>query len=352
MGYGSLLQTKLKEDDPLRGNVDQILTSAERAAALVRSLLAYSRKQIINPQPVRINDIVSNVENMLHRIIGEDINLQTTLTDRDTTIVADSGQIDQVLTNLATNARDAMPAGGALTITTGVAEMDEEFIKAHGYGNRGRYVLLAVSDTGSGMDEKTQRQIFEPFFTTKEVGKGTGLGLSTVYGIVKQHNGYITCYSEAGRGTTFTIYLPLAMAAEPAVQPSVIATPPVLKGGRETILLAEDDAGLRKLIKQVLEDFGYTVIEAEDGDEAIRLFTEHRARINLLLLDVIMPKKNGRQVHTEIQKTEPTIKTLFTSGYTADIIHKQGLLESGLEFIVKPVSPTELLKKVREVLDT
>jgi PAS domain S-box-containing protein len=352
MGYGSLLQAKLNEKDPLRSHVDQILTSAERAAALVRSLLAYSRKQIINPKPVTINEIVVNVENMLHRIIGEDINLQTKLSEHDTTAVADAGQIEQLLINLATNARDAMPAGGLLTIITGRAEMDEEFIKAHGYGTQGTYVLLAVSDTGSGMDEKTRRQIFEPFFTTKEVGKGTGLGLSTVYGIVKQHNGFINCYSEPGRGTTFKIYLPLVTRPSgPAVQPSAIARPPVLQGGSETILLAEDDDDLRKLIRQVLEDFGYTVLEAADGDAAMALFTEHHNDINLLLLDIIMPKKNGREAYIEMRKIEPAIKALFTSGYTADIIHKQGLLEQGLEFILKPVLPTELLKKVRDVLD-
>ena len=351
MGYGSLLQTKLKEDDPLRNHVDQILTSAERAAALVRSLLAYSRKQIINPQPVKINAIVINVENMLHRIIGEDINLQTVLSEQDTTVVADAGQIEQILTNLATNARDAMPAGGDLTIEAGVTEMDEQFIKAYGYGTQGIYVLLTVSDSGSGMDEKTRSQIFEPFFTTKEVGKGTGLGLSTVYGIVKQHNGFINCYSEPGAGTTFKIYLPLVKTADPAVQPSAISTPPVLKGGSETILLAEDDDDLRKLIKQVLEEFGYTVLAAADGDEAVGLFMEHHDAINLLLLDVIMPKKNGREAYAAMQKIEPAVKALFTSGYTADIIHKQGLLEKGLEFILKPVSPTELLKKVRDVLD-
>ncbi len=351
MGYGSLLQTKLKEDDPLRNHVDQILTSAERAAALVRSLLAYSRKQIINPRPVKINEIVINVENMLHRIIGEDINLQTVLSEQDTTVVADAGQIEQILTNLATNARDAMPAGGALTIEAGVTEMDEQFIKAYGYGTQGIYVLLTVSDSGSGMDEKTRSQIFEPFFTTKEVGKGTGLGLSTVYGIVKQHNGFINCYSDPGAGTTFKIYLPLVKTADPAVQPSAISTPPVLKGGSETILLAEDDDDLRKLIKQVLEDFGYTVLAAADGDEAVGLFREHHDAINLLLLDVIMPKKNGREAYAAMQKIEPAVKALFTSGYTADIIHKQELLEKGLEFILKPVSPTELLKKVREVLD-
>jgi PAS domain S-box-containing protein len=351
MGYGSLLQTKLKEDDPLRNHVDQILTSAERAAALVRSLLAYSRKQIINPRPVKINEIVINVENMLHRIIGEDINMQTVLSEQDTTVVADAGQIEQLLTNLATNARDAMPAGGALTIEAGVTEMDEQFIKAYGYGTQGIYVLLTVSDSGSGMDEKTRSQIFEPFFTTKEVGKGTGLGLSTVYGIVKQHNGFINCYSEPGAGTTFKIYLPLVKTAGPAVQPSAISTPPVLKGGSETILLAEDDDDLRKLIKQVLEDFGYTVLAAADGDEAVELFMEHHDAINLLLLDVIMPKKNGREAYAAMQKIEPAVKALFTSGYTADIIYKQELLEKGLEFILKPVSPTELLKKVRDVLD-
>jgi nitrogen-specific signal transduction histidine kinase len=352
MGYGSLLQAKLKQDDPLRNHVDQILTSAERAAALVRSLLAYSRKQIINPRPVKINEIVVNVENMLQRIIGEDINLQTVLSEQDTTVVADAGQIEQILTNLATNARDAMPAGGALTIEAGVIEMDEQFIKAHGYGMQGPYVLLTVSDTGGGMDENTQKQIFEPFFTTKDVGKGTGLGLSTVYGIVKQHNGFINCYSEPGEGTTFKIYLPLATKPTgPAVQPSAIGRPPLLKGGSETILLAEDDDDLRKLIMQVLEDFGYTVLEASDGDAAVGLFREHYDTISLLLLDVIMPKKNGRDAYAEMREIEPAIKALFTSGYTADIIHKQGLLDQGLEFILKPVSPTELLKKVRDVLD-
>jgi CheY-like chemotaxis protein len=352
MGYGSLLQAKLKENDPLRNHVDHILTSAERAAALVRSLLAYSRKQIINPQPVKINAIVINVENMLHRIIGEDINLQTVLSEHDTTVVADAGQIEQILINLATNARDAMPAGGCLTIITDVTEMDGEFIKAHGYGKSGIYILLTVSDSGSGMDEKTRQQIFEPFFTTKEVGKGTGLGLSTAYGIVKQHNGYINCYSEPGTGTTFKIYLPLVKSPSgPAVQPSAIPRPPVLAGGSETILLAEDDDDLIKLIRQVLEDFGYTVIEAADGEDAVRLFMEHPDAIKLLLFDVIMPKKNGREAYAEIQKIRPAIKVLFTSGYTADIIHKQGLLEKGLEFILKPVSPTELLKKVRDVLD-
>ncbi|MCX5904542.1 MAG: ATP-binding protein, partial [Proteobacteria bacterium] len=352
MGYGSLLQAKLKEDDPLQNHVNQILTSAERAAALVRSLLAYSRKQIINPQPVKINAIVINVENMLHRIIGEDINLQTVLSDKDTTVVADAGQIEQILINLAANARDAMPAGGCLTIATDVTEMDEGFIRAHGYGKSSLYILLTVSDSGSGMDEKTQQQIFEPFFTTKEVGKGTGLGLSTAQGIVKQHNGFINCYSELGRGTAFTIYLPLVKnPSGPAVQPSTIARPPVLAGGSETILLAEDDDDLRKLIRRVLEDFGYTVLAAADGDEAVGLFREHHDTINLLLLDVIMPNKNGREAYAEMRKIEPAVKALFTSGYTADIVHKQGLLEKGLEFILKPVSPTELLKKVRAVLD-
>jgi CheY-like chemotaxis protein len=319
----------------------------------VRSLLAYSRKQIINPRPVKINEIVINIENMLHRIIGEDINLQTGLSDHDTTVVADAGQIEQILTNLATNARDAMPAGGTLTIETGVSEMNEQFIKAHGFGMQGRYVLLTVSDTGAGMDENTQKQIFEPFFTTKEVGKGTGLGLSTVYGIVKQHNGFINCYSEPGAGTTFKIYLPRGTKpSDPPVQPSAIERPPLLQGGSETILLAEDDDDLRKLIRQVLEDFGYTVLEASDGDAAVVLFREHHAAISLLLLDIIMPKKNGRDAYAEMRDLEPAIKVLFTSGYTADIIHKQGLLDQGLEFILKPVSPTELLKKVRDVLDT
>ncbi|MCX5895569.1 MAG: PAS domain S-box protein [Proteobacteria bacterium] len=209
IGYGSLMQMKMREDDPLRANVEQILSASERAANLVRSLLAYSRKQIINPQPVEINDIVEKVKNLLLRVIGEDIELQAIITGEDTTVRVDSSQIEQVLINLAANARDAMPAGGHLTIEIQLVEMDNNYIKAHGYGKHGRYVLLSVADTGMGMDEKTRAQVFEPFFTTKEVGKGTGLGLSTVYGIVKQHDGYINCYSEPDKGTTFKIYLPL-----------------------------------------------------------------------------------------------------------------------------------------------
>ena len=353
IGYGSLMQMKMREDDPLRANVEQILSAAERAANLVRSLLAYSRKQIINPQPVEINDIVEKVKNLLLRVIGEDIELATVITGEDTTVRVDSSQIEQVLINLSANARDAMPEGGHLTIETQLVEMDNEYIKAHGYGKPGGYVLLSVADTGMGMGEKTRAQIFEPFFTTKEVGKGTGLGLSTVYGIVKQHDGYINCYSEPDKGTTFKIYLPLIKTHNKTATPySTPGTAQFTAGGRETILVAEDDTAVRNLTRDVLEQSGYTVIEAVDGEDALRLFKDHAGKIKMLILDVIMPKMNGREAYTACVEIKPEIKALFMSGYTANIIHKKGLLEAGFNFILKPVSPSEMLKIVRKILDT
>jgi CheY-like chemotaxis protein len=268
--------------------------------------------------------------------------------DGDLTVMADSGQISQVLMNLATNARDAMPEKGCLTISTESVVLDHEFIKKHGYGKLGTYALLSVTDTGTGMDEKAKEKIFEPFFTTKEVGQGTGLGLSIVYGIVKQHNGYITCYSEPGKGTTFKIYLP--MIKREIAKTETVVLPPV-SSGTETVLIAEDDAAVRTFVKAVLEQFGYKVIEAVDGEDAISRFTENQDRVQLLILDVIMPKKNGKEVYEEIRKDQPDVKVIFSSGYTADLLRKKGVIEEDLIVISKPVSPTELLKKVRETLD-
>jgi PAS domain S-box-containing protein len=351
IGYGNLLQIKIDAADPLRHNVDQILTASERAASLVHSLLAFSKKQIINPQPVTMQNIVTGVAKLLHRLIGEDIDLNVAFTEQDTVVLADIGQIDQVLINLATNARDAMPNGGSLSISTGTADIDETYIKRHGYGVAGHYALITVTDSGAGMDKQTSEQIFEPFFTTKEVGKGTGLGLSTAYGIVKQHNGYINCYSEPGKGTTFKIYLPIVTDVERVKQQTAAGKPHRLVGGTETILLAEDDETIRTLTAKMLSQFGYTVIESVDGEDAIAKFKEHQGGIQLLLLDVIMPKKNGREVLTEIQKLQPGIKAVFTSGYTADIIQKSDFIEKGLDFLMKPVSMPDLLHKLREVLD-
>jgi PAS domain S-box-containing protein len=348
IGYGNLLKIDIKEDDPLNNYATQILNSAERAANLTRALLTFSRKQIISPKPVNINDVIKGIGRLLSRLIGEDIDLSTPLTDKDLTIMADTTQIEQVLMNLATNARDAMPNGGTLVISTDMITFDNEYLRAHGYGRLGNFALISVEDTGCGIDEKIKERIFEPFFTTKEIGKGTGLGLAMVYGIIKQHEGYINVYSDADKGTTFKIYLPLIKSR--FEEPGQIDAGPV-SGGTETILIAEDDAQVRVLTKKILEKAGYHVIEAADGVAAMNLFRANQDKIQLLILDVIMPKKNGKECYDEIRKSTPDIKTIFTSGYTANIIHKKGILEEGIDLILKPVSPNQLLRKVREVLD-
>ncbi len=347
-GYGSLMKAKMREDDPLRSYLDQMLESAKRAANLTRGLLAFSRKQSISFRPENLNRIIGNVEKFLQRIIGEDIELKVNLAEKDLVVMADAGQIEQVLVNLATNAKDAMHEGGRLIISTGTTELGPEFIKTHGYGQLGSYSLITVTDTGAGIDEKTRERIFEPFYTTKEIGKGTGLGLSIVYGIVKQHSGYITCYSEPGQGTTFRIYLPSVVRAAPGRETDA---PLPVTGGTETILVAEDDVTVRSLIKEILKQYGYTVIEAVDGEDAIKRFTEHRSVVKLLILDVIMPKKNGKEVYLAISRNHPGVKVLFASGYTADILSRKGVLEDSRDFIAKPISSTDLLRKVREKLD-
>lgn len=351
IGYASVMQMKMFEDDPLSSHLEQILTSSERAAVLTQSLLAFSRKQISMPAPVDLNEIVKKAEKILSRVIGEDIELKIISADMDLTVMVDAGQIEQVLMNLATNARDAMPKGGALTIQTEPVEFDSEFINAFGYGDVGKYACIIVSDTGVGIDASIKENIFEPFFTTKEVGKGTGLGLSMVYGIIKQHNGYINCYSESGKGTTFKIYLPLfgsMPVSKTVTEWAAVAAP---TGGTETILVAEDEESVRKLMKEALEEYGYKVIEAADGEEAVSKFKQNKDRIDLLLLDIVMPKMSAREVYERIKKIKPDIKLLMASGYPADYISKNGIIEEGFNFIVKPMSPTNLLKKVRETLD-
>jgi signal transduction histidine kinase/CheY-like chemotaxis protein len=348
IGFANLLKTETSEDDILRSYVTPILNSAERAANLTQALLAFSRRQIISPKTVNLNEIIQGLERLLSRVIGEDIELSTVLTDKDLIVMADSSQIEQVLMNLATNSRDAMPDGGKLTISTKLVEFDNEFIKAHGFGRPGAYALVSVEDTGQGMDEKTRERIFEPFFTTKDVGKGTGLGLSMVYGIIKQHDGYINVSSKHNIGTIFNIYLPLIKSD---VEETKLEDLLVLKGGTETVLVAEDDESVRKLIREVLLGYGYKVIEAGDGEEAVSRFKENKDNIQLLILDVIMPKKNGKEAYDEIKEIKPDIKTIFTSGYNVDIIHKKGILDEGLDFILKPILPDELLRKMREVLD-
>jgi PAS domain S-box-containing protein len=348
IGYGNLLQKDMKEGGSARDYVQKILKSAERAANLTQGLLAFSRKQVSNSRPVYLDEIVKGVESLLVRVIREDIKLKTTLTSKKCIVMADVGQMEQVLMNLATNARDAMRKGGFLGISTDIVELDNDYIKTHGYGTAGRYALVSVSDTGVGMDEKTKERIFEPFFTTKGVGKGTGLGLAIVYGIIKQHNGYINVYSEPGKGTTFRIYLPIIESEVEKKKPEAHI---VHKGGTETILIAEDEEDVRKVIKIVLEGYGYTVIEAVDGEDAIDKFKVNKDKIHLLLFDVIMPNKNGREAYDAINEMKPGINALFMSGYSEDVVYKKDLIGKGLPLIAKPVSPTELLKKVREALD-
>jgi two-component system cell cycle sensor histidine kinase/response regulator CckA len=348
IGYGHLLRNEVRTDERMSAYAGEILGAAERAAVLTNDLLTFSRKQIVNPQPVNLNTIIKNMESLLLRVMGEDIELATVLTDADLTIMADSTQIDQILMNLAANAQDAMPKGGSFILSTDRVEISSEFIRTYGYGTPGSYALLSVADSGTGMDEKTRERIFEPFFTTKKVGKGTGLGLSMVYGIVKQHEGYINVYSEPDRGTTFKICLPLIQSAVAEKRPAEV---PEVRGGTETILIGEDEPHVRSLLKEVLSKAGYTIIEAVDGDDAIETFNKNKEHVHLLLLDVIMPKKNGKEVYRAIKRIKADINVIFISGYSAGIIHKKGILEVGLDFISKPVLPDELLLKVRNALD-
>jgi PAS domain S-box-containing protein len=350
IGYGNLLKMKMKEDDPLRLYVDQMLTSSEKAAGLTQSLLAFSRKQIIKLEPFKINTIIKDAEKLLQRLLTEDIDLKLKLSEDDLTILTDTTQMNQILLNLATNARDAMPQGGTLTIETKAVKLGKDFYFFHGKGESGKYIRISVSDTGHGMDDKTKEQIFNPFFTTKGVGKGTGLGLSIVYGIVKQHNGLIDVQSIPGKSTTFHIYFSAANPYNEEAQ----AIEPVLENilnGKEVILVAEDNTEVRQLTKEVLEGSGYTVLEARDGSEAIEKFAQNKDKINLVILDVVMPKKNGNEAYNEIRKIREDVKALFTSGYTGDIVLSKGIQNNAFNFIPKPVSPIELLKKVRVVLD-
>jgi len=347
IGYGSIMQMKMMKDDPLTKPLDSILASAQRAATLTQNLLAFSRKQVMQIQPVDMNRIVRNIDDLLSRIIGEDVELKTTLAPEEVIIQADRGHIEQVLMNLATNARDAMPAGGKLSIETSRASVDTEIIGIHGAVPSGNYALLSVSDTGEGLDETTKKRMFDPFFTTKEVNKGTGLGLSIVYGIVKQHEGYISVDSALGKGTTFKIYLPLCRTALEEKRSEEL---PVSRGGAETILYAEDDAAIREVLDEVLTSAGYTVIAAHDGEDAIQKFIENKDKIHLLVLDVIMPKKSGKEAYDAIKQMRSDIKVLFVSGYTADMIQKRGVMEENVNFLYKPVTPNILLQTVRDIL--
>ena len=349
IGYGQLALMGMGQDDPQRSNIENMLKGADRAARLTKDLLLFSRKQISERKPVDLREIIKAVEKFIVRVIGEDIACETRLPDQPLNVLADSHQVEQVLMNFATNARDAMPKGGTFSITAEQTILNQNFIAAHGFGRPGPYALLTVADSGCGMDEETRSRIFEPFFTTKGVGKGTGLGLAVAYGIIKQHEGYINVYSEPGRGTTFRLYLPLAVADEQ--EAPVAEQEAVPAHGTETILLAEDDESLRALARTALTRFGYTVIEAADGEEAVREFTENQTSIQLLLFDIIMPKMNGHEAYEAINKIRPGIKTIFMSGYAPDTIREKAGLGDAVPLLAKPLSPNELLQKVRATLD-
>jgi PAS domain S-box-containing protein len=347
IGYCSVLQMSMEETDPLRVHLDPILSSSQKAADLIRSLLAFSRQQAVSLKLLDLNEVIKRTEKLLKRLLTEDVELTTSLFTREAFVLADTIQLEQILFNLATNARDAMRKGGVLTIGTRLVELDHDFINVQGCGKPGRFVLLSVSDTGSGMDPETKEKVFDPFFTTKDPGKGTGLGLSSVYGIVKQHDGCIIIDSEAGIGTTVQIYFPVAEAAVPEEEPSF----PNPGTGSETILVAEDNEAVRRLMNSILSRSGYRVIEATDGQDAIDKLSIHKD-VDLLILDSVMPRKNGREVFDEVSKIRPDAKAIFTSGYTKDIVLDKGIEMKKVNFISKPISPNDLLLKVREVLDS
>jgi PAS domain S-box-containing protein len=347
IGYGHLLMIKM-DDGRLRHQVEQILAASERAAVLTQGLLTFSRKQVINPQPVDLNMIVENLRKFLDRIIGEDIEMRIDLHQSALIVMVDSGQVEQVLMNLVTNARDAMPDGGLLAISTGLRKEGAKDNGREYPGVQVQHAFISVADTGTGMDEKTREKLFEPFFTTKEVGKGTGLGLSIAYGIIKQHGGYITAESVEGRGSAFRVYFPVV---ESRAATSVVLEPMLLQGGRETILVAEDDGEVRRLDRLLLEECGYTVIEAVDGEDAVEKFTAYADAIHLVILDVVMPRLNGREAFDAIRAIRPDVRVIFMSGYSAETISKKGVIAIGSDFVGKPIIPKVFTSKVREVLD-
>ncbi|MFB3923638.1 MAG: CHASE3 domain-containing protein [Terriglobia bacterium] len=346
-GYGQLMLERLAADDPLRTSVEAVCMAGERAASLTRQLLAFSRQQILSPRVLDLNELVAGIKKMLGRVIGEDIDLVARLDPKLGRVKADPGQIEQVIMNLVVNARDAMPKGGKLTIQTGNAELDNSYVRSHSTVVPGRYVMLAISDTGVGMDAGIQARIFEPFFTTKERGKGTGLGLATVYGIVKQSGGHIWVYSEPDRGTSFKVYLP-CFDEVPAEGAEVRAQ---LPRGSETVLVVEDEEGVRMLIRSVLESNGYRVLEAEGAAKALELGERSNGKIHLVLTDVVMPEMGGSELAERLARLHPETKVLFMSGYTDDAIVRHGVLKSELAFLEKPFTPEALVRKVREVLD-
>ena len=350
IGYGELIQDKLLDADPLHAKVEEVLKAGRRAAALTHQLLVFSRQQVLEPKTLNLNSIVTDMNKMLPRLVGEHIELTTSLARDLASVRADQGHIEQVIMNLAVNARDAMPEGGKLTIETANVEFDEHYALGHNQVLPGSFIMLAVTDTGVGMDAGTQSRIFEPFFTTKEQGKGTGLGLATVYGAVKQSGGFVWVYSEPGHGTTFKIYLP-RVKGEAETELGNIRSKKLVRG-TETVLLVEDEESLNKLTGEMLQEGGYCVLKASNGVEALEISQRYEGTIHLLLTDVVMPKMGGPALAKQLGVLRPEMKLLYMSGYTRNALVTQELAESGSGLLQKPFTRDTLTRKAREILDT
>ncbi|NJD91748.1 MAG: PAS domain S-box protein [Geobacter sp.] len=354
-GYAGIMEFYAQEESPLTLSLKQIRGAVDRAAGLVQGLLDFSRRQRSNPLPVNLNDIVTRVGKLIESLVGDDITVHNFLSEAPLEVLAVSVQVEQLIMHLASNARDAMPQGGELWIGTRRTMLDQEFVKRYGYGTIGEYALLTVTDNGIGMDAETLEKIYEPFFTTKGVGKGSGLGLSVVYGCVKQHKGFLTCYSEPGKGTQFNIYFPLKFESaesgeEEPVRNPILADRLSLRGS-ETLLLVEDDPDVLGIIKSLLEEFGYSVLIAGDGNSALQIFREGAAEIKMIITDAIMPHKNGWDTFREMQSEVPWLKGIFISGYTREALIEKGMMDETATFLPKPIAPMDLLRTVREVLD-
>ena len=349
-GYSELVLDEIGGDNPLRGDLELIQEAGKRAASLTSQLLAFARKQIRQPEILDLNGEITQMESFLRRIIREDIDLAVIAGPHLGLINADPGQIQQIIMNLAVNARDAMPTGGKLIIETSSVEFDARYVEKHLATVEGRYVMLAISDTGIGMDEEVRARVFEPFFTTKEKGKGTGLGLATVYGIVKQNGGFIWVYSEPGNGTTFKIYFPLARAK--AARAIAVERDECSLGGSETVLVVEDEDAVRGLACRILRSLGYHVLESSDGKGALRIVGEYEGTIHLIVTDMIMPGMSGKELVSKIGETRPGVKSLFISGYTDNSVVHQGILDPKIAFLQKPFTVKAFALKVREVIDS